>query len=61
MTPTLILAERIKPVHMGNDFNLAKRVALAGGLLSFTVEGKENTEVVNNVASYYVRISSSVS
>ena len=53
MTPTLILVERIKSVYMNNDPNPAKRVALAGGLLSFTVEGKEDTEVVNSVASYY--------
>ena len=47
VTPTLIEVERIKSVYMSNDPNPAKRVALAGGLLSFTVEGKEDTEVVN--------------
>ena len=47
MTPTLIAVERIKSVYMSNDPNPAKRVALAGGLLSFTVEGQEDTEVVN--------------
>ena len=53
VTPTLIAVERIKSVYMNNDPNPAKRVALAGGLLSFTVEGKEDTEVVSSVASYY--------
>ena len=51
VTPTLIAVEHIKSVYMNNDPNPAKRVALAGGLLSFTVEGKEDTEVVNSVAS----------
>lgn len=53
VTPTLIAVERVKSVYMSNDANPAKRVALAGGLLSFTVEGQEDTEVVNSVASYY--------
>ena len=53
VTPTLIPVGRIKSVYMNNDPNPAKRVALAGGLLSFTVGGKEDTEVVNSVASYY--------
>ena len=52
VTPTLIAIERVKSVYMNNDPNPAKRVALAGGLLSVTVEGKEDTEVVNSVASY---------
>ena len=53
VAPTLIAVERIKSVYMNNDPNPAKRVALAEGLLSFTVEGKEDTEVVSSVASYY--------
>ena len=47
MTPTLIAVERIKSVYMNNDPSPTKRVALAGGLVLFTVEGKEDTEVVN--------------
>ena len=53
VTPAFIAVDHVKSVYMSNDATPVKRVALAGGLLSFTVEGQEDTEVVNSVASYY--------
>jgi len=51
-TPTLIPVTRMKSVYSDNNPNPEKRVALAGGI-TMTMEGKEQTEVISNVASYY--------
>ena len=50
--PTLIAVTRMKSVYTDNNPNPEKKVALAGGLM-VTLEGKDQGEVVKNVAQYY--------
>jgi len=51
-TPTLIPVARIKSVYSDNNPNPEKKVALAAGLV-VTVAGKDQSEVVRDVAHYY--------
>ena len=51
-TPTLIPVTRIRSVYADHNPHPEKKVALAGGLV-VTLEGKEQNEVVRDIAHYY--------
>jgi hypothetical protein len=51
-SPTLIPVTRIRSVYTDNNPHPEKRVTLQGGL-SITVSGRDDTEIVRDVAQYY--------
>jgi hypothetical protein len=51
-SPSVIAVERVRSVYKDHNPRPEKKVALAGGLV-MTLEGKEQIEVVKDIAHYY--------